>query len=220
MVSVTLAERRPRLANTFRQGRSSPSGFRGNLWTVPSCILHNLDNSLDVEYNVRNVICIHRGANTVAEAASETAKRSWDRSQALFSRTFDKVREVIVEGEAAAVFPLDLARVKTVVSAMCRALAYRDFGGGYEGDWRVFCASFGSEQASPEWGSISGYCLQLSVHPRHDSSAARVHLRKGRDGHCLRVPLGLLRHIHCVLMASRHVFRRWRLTRLAADGGR
>lgn len=127
-----------------------PSGFRENLWTVPSCALHNLDNSLDVEY-VRNVICVQRGTNAVAQAAFETAKRAWERSPALFNRTFNEVREVIIEGEAAGVFPFDLARIKTVVSAMCRALAYRDFGRGYEGDWRVFCASLRSEQASPEW---------------------------------------------------------------------
>ena len=43
-----------------------PRGFRNNLWTVPSCARHNLDNSLDVEY-ARNVIVSHRNVRGTAQ---------------------------------------------------------------------------------------------------------------------------------------------------------
>jgi hypothetical protein len=113
-------------------------------------VKHNLDNSLDVEY-VRNVISIQPGTNAAAKAAIETAMWSLERSPGLLNQTFRELREVLIEGEVADAFPFDLGRVKGVLSAVCRALAYRDFGRDYQGDWRVFCASLGSEELSPEW---------------------------------------------------------------------
>jgi hypothetical protein len=104
-----------------------PNGQRENLWTVPSCALHNLGNSKDVEY-VRNVLVTQRGTNETASELFQVVKRSWDRSPALFSRTFHDFRTALVEGEEAGVFPFDLPRIKAVMTAVCHALAFRDFG--------------------------------------------------------------------------------------------
>jgi hypothetical protein len=64
-----------------------PEGSRQKLITVPSCAIHNCDNSLDVEY-VRNAIVILAGLNATGELLIDTAKRSFDRSPALCARTF------------------------------------------------------------------------------------------------------------------------------------
>src|SRR5215510_6190671 len=77
-----------------------PVGRRDNLWTVPSCAEHNLENSTDVEY-VRNVVCVQRGSNAVAEESFEVAKRSWTRSPGLFHQTFHDVQAIVLEGEQA-----------------------------------------------------------------------------------------------------------------------
>jgi len=127
-----------------------PPGRRTNIWTVPSCPEHNIDNSRDVEY-VRNAISIHYGTNTAAEEAFEVAKRSYDHSPALFNRTFRELQAIRVNGQEVGQFPFDLPRVKAVVNAIVHALACRDFGRRYIGQWRIFCATLRSpEDAPPE----------------------------------------------------------------------
>ena len=125
-----------------------PQGRRTNIWTVPSCPEHNIDNSRDVEY-VRNAICIHYGTNTAAKEVFEVAKRSYDHSPALFNRTFSEIAAIRVNGEEVGQFPFDLARVKAVVNAIVHALSYRDFGRQYIGQWRVFCATLRSPADVP-----------------------------------------------------------------------
>lgn len=156
-----------------------PKGRRDHLWTVPSCSEHNLDNSLDVEY-VRNVICVQRSTNAVAEAVFESAKRSWNRSPALFTRTFRDVVEAVVDGESAGLFPFDLDRVTTVLSAVARALSYRDFGPGYKAEWRVFCATLLSKDPAPRWDSfrdmVSGLRFTANATPNPDVFTYGVHV--------------------------------------------
>lgn len=127
-----------------------PVGRRDNLWTVPSCDDHNSANSKDVEY-VRNLVSTQRGTNAAAEAALDVAKRSWDRRPALFHRTFNDIQGLVMDGEEVIVFPFDLVRVRTVMSAVGHALAFRDFGRNYMGEWRVFCATLHSETPEPKW---------------------------------------------------------------------
>lgn len=69
----------------------------------------------------------------------------------LLAQTFRDVVETVVEGEAAGRFPFDLDRVNVVLSAIARALAYRDFGLQYQGQWRVFCATLLSRDHAPKW---------------------------------------------------------------------
>ncbi len=130
-----------------------PKSMRQNLWTVPSCELHNVDHSADVEY-VRNAVCIQDGTNAVAEQTLEVAKRSWEYSPGLFKRTFQKFRTMHIGGEEKGAFPFDLPRVERVMSAIAHGLAYRDFGRAYIGKWRVFCATLRSEGPSPQWDAF------------------------------------------------------------------
>lgn len=141
-----------------------PRGKRTNIWTVPSCPTHNLDNHLDVEY-VRNVIAIQLGTNATAEQILEAAKRSWDYSPALFARTFHDIEAVILQAQETGAFPLDLDRVKSVVSALAHALAYRDFGRQYLGDWRVFCATLRSQKPTPDWDNLRSLLTGAAYEP-------------------------------------------------------
>ncbi len=117
-----------------------PEGYRKNLFVVPSCPLHNLSNSEDVEY-VRNVICGQRGTNDVASLAFETAKRSYDHTPALFARTLGEVRTIVVDGEETGSFPINLRRHRAVMKAIVHALYYRDTGRRHDGDFGVFSPS-------------------------------------------------------------------------------
>jgi hypothetical protein len=94
-----------------------PERLRANLITVPSCITHNLNNSLDVEY-VRNVLATQHGTNVAAAEVFETVKRSYDRSPKLASQTFGAGRTVVIEGEETGACPIDLARHKRIMSAI------------------------------------------------------------------------------------------------------
>src|SRR6266540_358166 len=84
-----------------------PKGFRTNLWTVPSCERHNLGNSMDVEY-VRNVIVSHRNVRGTAQQLAQSASfRSFERSSALFFRTFAGAEVTVIDRQPTAVFPFD-----------------------------------------------------------------------------------------------------------------
>jgi hypothetical protein len=123
-----------------------PSYSTAKLVTVPSCATHNNDHAKDVEY-VRNVICIMYGTNAAAEEVAEVAKRSWDKSDKLFYRTFRDVKRAEVDGEGeVAVFKIDLLRVKTVVNAIAHALYYLETSTPAPGDFDVFCG-FHSEKS-------------------------------------------------------------------------
>jgi hypothetical protein len=130
-----------------------PKSMRENLWTVPSCKKHNLGNNLDVEY-ARNVISGQRGTNHITKGFFEAAKRSYDQSPALFSRTFRDFREVAVDNETTGAFRFDLNRVKKVMVAICHALAYRDFGRECIGNWGIFCSTLRSWEPTPDWDRL------------------------------------------------------------------
>ncbi len=116
---------------------------------MPSCPTHNLDNHLDVEY-VRNVIATQLGTNATAEQILEVAKRSWDYSPALFALTFHDIEAVIVRAQEIGAFSFDLARVKSVMTAVAHAVVNRDFGRQYLGEWCVFCATLRSRKPTPD----------------------------------------------------------------------
>jgi hypothetical protein len=115
-----------------------PQGFRTNLWTVPSCERHNLDNSMDVEY-VRNVIVSHRNVRGTAQQLAQSASfRSFERSSALFFRTFGGAEEVMVDGEQTLVFRFELERFRRVMEAIAFGLFYRENAERFGGQWQVF----------------------------------------------------------------------------------
>lgn len=117
-----------------------PDAHRLNLITVPSCSVHNLGNSEDVEY-VRNIICGQRGINLAGEAAGATARDSYDRSPGLFARTFGEARKIVIDGEETAAFPIDLPRQRVVMRAVAHALYFHDYGRKWDGGFQVFSPS-------------------------------------------------------------------------------
>lgn len=116
-----------------------PEGFRQNLLTVPSCDEHNTKNSMDVEY-VRNVLCQHAD-NDAARRAFATAKRSYEQSPALFTRTFAQIRKVTIEGHETGAYPIDLKRLEKVMKSVAHGLFYRDYGKPHDGDFTMFPSS-------------------------------------------------------------------------------
>jgi hypothetical protein len=118
-----------------------PEGLRTNLFTVPSCAEHNLENSKDVEYD-RNILSTQRGNNSAADQIFELTKRSFDHSPKLRDRTFRDGRLVTIEGERTGSFTVDLERHKRVMSAIAYALYFREYGRRHCGDWRVFTPTF------------------------------------------------------------------------------
>jgi hypothetical protein len=53
-----------------------------------------------------------------------------------------------------AFFSFGLQRVKGIMGAIAQALAYRDFGRAYIGEWRVFCATLHSREPAPNWDNL------------------------------------------------------------------
>jgi hypothetical protein len=122
-----------------------PKGRRQNLLTVPSCYVHNHDQSLDIEY-VRNLISGFYGTNAEAERTFEIAKRSFDRSSALFHQTFGDFERILLNGEETGTFRVDLERVKSVMRPIANALYFLDYGEQYAAEWNVFVTSLKSRE--------------------------------------------------------------------------
>jgi hypothetical protein len=146
-----------------------PKGFRTNLWTVPSCAAHNLDNAPDVEY-ARNVIVSHRDATGEAHRLAQDASfRSFERSAALFARTFREVTPLRVGGEEMAAFRLDVPRLNRVMEAVAYALHYRETGRTYAGRWRVFSPTLLSAKdvrgIPTDWRALRGIVRSIPVTP-------------------------------------------------------
>ena len=121
-----------------------PEDRRRNLITVPSCKAHNHGNALDVEY-IRNSIAFLAGINDAGTAMMHKAMRSFDRSPALFNRTFRSMRPLVRKGEEVGAFPVDLGRLKAVMISTTQALHYRDQGQKWRW-WRFFSPALGSER--------------------------------------------------------------------------
>lgn len=133
-----------------------PEGYRSGLVKVPSCAEHNTALSEDVEY-VRNALCGQHGTNLVAtKVFYESAKRSYDRSQGLFYRTFSETRPINLDGQETMAFSLDLPRFKRVIKAIAYAMYYHDFGKRNEGDFDVFSPTLHS-RSNLYYGSPDGF---------------------------------------------------------------
>ena len=122
-----------------------PKDRRQNLLTVPSCYAHNHDQSLDIEY-VRNLISGFYGTNTEAERTFEIAKRSFDRSSALFHQTFGDFERILLNAEETGTFRVDLDRVKSVMRPIANALYFMERGERYPAEWNVFVTSLKSRE--------------------------------------------------------------------------
>jgi hypothetical protein len=146
-----------------------PSGYRQNLVTVPSCEVHNHDQSLDIEY-ARNVITGFYGANAQGEMAFETTERSFDRSSKLFSQTFHDAEIIRFAGDETIKFTIDLERIKGVMRPIAHAVYFGDFGQRYESQWNVFVASMRSQEdlagLPSQWQSFRDLLATLQFLPR------------------------------------------------------
>jgi hypothetical protein len=127
-----------------------PAGHRHNLITVPSCALHNNDNSMDVEY-ARGVVTSMFGTNLIAEQHfNDKVLRSFDRSPGLLSTTFADFRGMKLQGKTTGVFEVNIKRMERVMSACVSALHFNDTG-QKQTAWEIFFANLAfSERASPE----------------------------------------------------------------------
>lgn len=121
-----------------------PEEYRDNLITVPSCYTHNHENSPDIEY-AKNVISVSNGTNAVAEQTFESVKRSFDRSPALFNQTFRDIEPVLIDSEELGRFTYDIARIKSVMSAVACGIYYKKYGERYTAQWNVFVTSLRSQ---------------------------------------------------------------------------
>ncbi len=145
-----------------------PEGFRDDLVTVPSCAEHNLNNSKDVEY-VRNVIVFLSGTNLVAEKVFPKARRSFDRSDRLFKRTFADFKTVRLQEKEKGVFSIDLDRLAAVIEAIARAIHYNDYNEKLS-TWRIFSPTLDTEkslQQKPDnWDSFRKLVTEATFETR------------------------------------------------------
>lgn len=122
-----------------------PPAYRSNLITVPSCPVHNNENSKDVEY-VRNVLVSASSLGSNSEPVFARMMRSIDRRPALAGGTFQDLRPIQLQGEETGAFSVDLRRFNRIMSAIAQALHFRDLGKKRR-YWDVFCPSLHSAES-------------------------------------------------------------------------
>lgn len=117
-----------------------PPGYRSHLVTVPSCAEHNNANSKDVEY-VRGILLSLAQLGSNSKPVFDAMMRSIDRRPHLVSTMFQDLQPIQIEGHETAAFTVDLPRFDKVITAIARAIHYRDFNEKRR-DWDVFCPHF------------------------------------------------------------------------------
>lgn len=139
-----------------------PPGFRTDLWTVPSCVKHNIGNSKDVEY-VRNVIVLHRNCTGAAqELVHRAVLRSYERRRSeLHFQTFQGARETVLDGGATSLPVFDVVRFDRVMKAIASGLYCREVGQTCNGEWHVFSPTLfltgHFRSAPPEWAKLGEF---------------------------------------------------------------
>lgn len=118
-----------------------PTGHRDGLWTVPSCSVHNEDNSRDVEY-VRSIIAMDAGTNELArEIVGGKVKRSWERSPRLRSQTLRNSLPALLNGKRTIVVEADLSRFNRSISSIASAIYFKDSSQHWKRDWLVYSST-------------------------------------------------------------------------------
>ena len=136
-------------AATTRE-HSPPLGFfpddrRVNLITVPSCDTHNNDNSFNVEYT-RNIIVTDIHTTDIArDMFKNKVLPSYNKGHKLRRLTFQRYREVKVDGMDSAIVHLHETRFNPVMRAIANALYFHDYREKYKYRWRVYRATALSE---------------------------------------------------------------------------
>ena len=117
-----------------------PPEYRRNLMTVPSCHSHNNANSKDVEY-VRGVLLSLSQLGPNSKPVFDAMMRSIDRRPNIVGTMFQDLRPVRVDGYETGSFCVDLPRFDRVMTAIARAIHFRDFNEKRR-YWDVFCPHF------------------------------------------------------------------------------
>jgi hypothetical protein len=117
-----------------------PANYRRNLVTVPSCPEHNNAHSKDVEY-VRGILLSLAQLGPNSKPVFDAMMRSIDRRPNLVGTMFQGLRPIHVDGYQTGAFSVDLPRFDRVITAIARAIHYRDFNQKRR-YWEVFCPHF------------------------------------------------------------------------------
>jgi hypothetical protein len=148
-----------------------PEGHRGQLLTVPSCALHNNENSKDVEYT-RNVLTTVWGVNgSGLSLFVGKVKRSLERSPGLLATTFGSMQAVAFEGQITGAFRIDTNRLYRVFNACVTAIHYHDTGTRH-GTWSAIAPQLMFAEEIPKedqsrWDQLVGMLrtIPFSRHP-------------------------------------------------------
>ncbi|MDX6456988.1 MAG: hypothetical protein QOE55_685 [Acidobacteriaceae bacterium] len=138
-----------------------PKEHRINLITVPSCVLHNNANSLDVEYS-RNVITTMFGTNEIAQRQfSDKVEKSFVNSPNLVYTTFADIRGVVFDRTLTGVCTVNTKRMERVMSACAGALHFRETG-ERKTEWYIVFPNLAlSENAQQE--TVAAWSQFLSI---------------------------------------------------------
>jgi hypothetical protein len=109
-----------------------PKEMRVNLFTVPSCKIHNEDTSKDDEY-VRNIISMSRGVNEVGKKHFlDKGSKSLSKSLGLLSLTMKNPKKMnwIKEDDSTSsvTYEIDAYRFEKVMEKIAYGLYYHKFG--------------------------------------------------------------------------------------------
>ena len=152
-----------------------PKGHRNNLITVPSCAVHNNDNSQDVEY-ARNIISVTNGVNEVGtQHFLRKGVASLEHTPALLVTSFSDIRPLSIDGQTVGAFTLDTDRIDRVISATLTALHFHETREKLV-RWHVVIPNrgFSSRNNTPEemqkWTRFMSMFTQISYTPRTTGS--------------------------------------------------
>ncbi len=153
-----------------------PKNERINLFTVPSCKLHNNDNSKDVEY-VRNVITMHFLNNVTGfDHFQNKTFKSFKHSISLFKTTLKNSKKVTLNGGDVITFPIDLERFENVMNHIGKALYFKEFNIRFKSSFYVYSYSLYFQETIqynkkiPEIDNLNSLLDQISFKERNTSN--------------------------------------------------
>lgn len=126
-----------------------PPGYRGSLWTVPSCPKHNNNNSRDVEYVAGIIINAIESTGDALEESQKKVFRAFGYRKGLLIRTFKDVRPIrLPSGELTATFQIDLNRFENILKTIAYAIYFYTNLKRYEGFWKIVSPQLNSYETT------------------------------------------------------------------------
>jgi hypothetical protein len=115
-----------------------PTGYRKNLWTVPSCSIHNNDNSLDVEYTGNCIINALESTGSALEQSQIKVFKAFDRRASVRLGTLENPKLIrLPSGELTVTFRVNTDRVTSVMEAIAFGVHFNLSGTTYMGRWKI-----------------------------------------------------------------------------------